>query len=79
MYCTPTETRVARKHHLCTNCGEVIAIGVKYNRWMSVDDGKAQPNKMHPECLQSLQDEFGSGGGYWEYTPYSGERPSAAD
>lgn len=42
---------------------------------MSVDDGKSETNKMHPECLDALNDQYGSG--YWEYTLYSGERPNA--
>ena len=77
MYCTPPETRTARKKHICMNCGEEIDVGTKYQRWMSVDDGKSETNKMHPECLAAFNDEYGSG--YWEYTLYSGERPNAAD
>lgn len=75
MYCTPPVTLTARKPHRCTNCAGVIEIGAEYQRWMSVDDGSASTNKMHPECLVSLQEEFGSG--YWEYTLYGGERPDA--
>ena len=74
MYCTPPEMRKARKQHRCMHCSEAIEIGEKYQRWMSVDDGKAQTNVMHPECLDALNDEYGSG--YWEYTPYEGERPN---
>jgi len=74
MYCTPPETRTARKQHRCMNCSEIIEVGTKYQRWMSVDDGKSQANMMHPECLDALNEEFGSG--YWEYTPYEGERPN---
>ena len=74
MYCTPPETRTARKPHRCMNCGETIETGTEYQRWMSVDGGKAQQNKMHPECLDALNEEFGSG--YWEYSPYAGERPN---
>lgn len=73
MYCTPPETRTARKPHRCMNCAETIEAGTTYQRWMSVDDGHAQENKMHPECLDSLTDEHGSG--YFEYTLYGGERP----
>ena len=75
MYCTPPETRTARKQHRCMNCGEPIEIGTKYKRWMSVDDGKASSNVMHPECLDDLNKAYGSG--YFEYTLYSGERPNA--
>jgi hypothetical protein len=73
MYCTPAETRTARKPHRCTNCAEVIEAGTQYQRWMSVDDGKAKTNTMHPECLAALVDDCGSG--YFEYTLYGGERP----
>ena len=73
MYCTPPETRKARKQYRCMNCAEAIEIGTEYKRWMSVDDGKALTNVMHPECLDALNEKFGSG--YWEYTPYEGERP----
>ena len=75
MYCTPPETRKARKPRRCMNCGEAIDVGTEYLRWMSVDDGKAHTNVMHPECLEDLNEAYGSG--YWEYTLYSGERPNA--
>lgn len=74
MYCTPAETRKAKKQHQCTNCAEPIEIGTTYARWMSVDDGKGFSNKMHMECLHSLIDE--NGAGFWEYSPYGGERPN---
>lgn len=64
MYCTPPETRTARKPHHCTNCGEAIEVGQKYQRWMSIDDGKSHTNMMHQECLDALNEECGSG--YWE-------------
>lgn len=73
MYCTPSETRKARKQHKCTNCAEMIDTGDEYVRWMSVESGdKAYANKMHPECLKSLQDDLC---GEFEYSPFSGERP----
>lgn len=74
MYYTPVETRKARKPHRCTNCGEAIPAGSEYKRWMSVETGdRAYSNKMHPECLSSLQDD--AIGGEFEYMPFSGERP----
>jgi hypothetical protein len=73
MYCTPTELRKARKPHRCTNCGEAIEQGEDYVRWASYDDGQCFTNKMHPECLESLQDD--ADGGQFEYMPYSGDRP----
>lgn len=74
MYCTPGVYRKARIVHQCTNCGEQIVPGERYVRWMSVATGdKAFTSKMHPECLQSLQEdaEYGE----FEYMPFSGERP----
>ena len=74
MYCTPPETRKARKAHRCMNCGEAIEVGAEYARWTSFED-KAETNKMHPECLADLQDA--AGGDSFEYCLYSGERPNA--
>jgi hypothetical protein len=74
MYCTPAKTVAAKKKHRCTNCGESIEAGTTYARWMSVDDGTACTNKMHPECLQSLR--YDNDGIFWEYTLYGGERPN---
>lgn len=73
MHCTEAKTIVAVKRHICMNCGEPIESGDTYKRWVSFDDGSAGTNKMHPECLQALNDE--NGYGTWEYSPYSGERP----
>jgi len=51
----------------------MIDPGTKYQRWMSIYKGKGQSEKMHPECLKALNDEFGSG--YWECSLYAGDRP----
>lgn len=74
MHHTPAELLTARKVHRCTNCGEAIEPGQVYQRWGSFDNS-AYTNKMHPECLQSLIDD--ADGLEFEYTPYSGERPSS--
>ena len=74
MYCTPTETRKARKEHVCTYCGEAIEKGATYVLWTSFGDGGAYNNKMHPECLGVLQGE--SDGNGFEYVPYENERPA---
>ena len=74
MYCTPPKRQIAKKQHQCTNCGESIEPGTHYDRWMSVDGDKAFSNKMHIECLHSLIDE--NGAGFWEYSPFGGERPN---
>lgn len=71
---TPPQMLTARKDHRCTNCGQVIQIGDQYARWASFD-GRAFTNKMHQECLRSLQYE--AEGDEFEYIPYSGERPAA--
>lgn len=72
MYHTPTETRVARKDHRCTSCGEPILKGHEYKRWCSYDNA-AYTSKMHPECFAyHMEDaEYGE----FEYMPYSHERP----
>ena len=76
MYCTPIETRKARKEHVCTYCGEAIEIRETYRRWASYAEGKAFANEMHPECLTFLQDE--SDGLGFEYALYDGARPEAS-
>ena len=76
MYCTDTKTVKARKSHRCTSCGEVIAPGTLYTRWLSVDDS-AMTNKMHTECYTAHEDDArANGGGQWEYTPHSYPRGS---
>lgn len=73
MFCTITEDVLAKKEHVCTNCGQKILKGESYKKWKSVDDSWFT-SKMHPECFVSLLDEneyYGS----FEYMPYSGERP----
>ena len=77
MYCTPARRQTAKKQHQCTNCGEAIEPGTPYDRWMSVDVDKAFSNKLHIECLHSLIDE--NGAGFWEYSPFGGERPNVQD
>ena len=73
MFNTPQETLKARKPHKCTNCAEAIEPGEAYVRWTTMD-GACFVSKMHPECLDALQEDAGEW--EWEYTPYSGERPA---
>lgn len=73
MFCTPSIIRKARKEHKCSNCAEPILIGESYARWASFDD-ICTTSKMHQECLAMLDED--SDGGYFEYSPYSGERPA---
>lgn len=73
MFNTPQETLKARQRHQCTNCAEFIEPGEAYVRWTTMDEA-CFVNKMHPECLESLQED--ADGFEWEYMPYSGERPA---
>lgn len=71
---TPARDVAARIDHRCTNCGEAIPAGASYKRWISFD-GSVFTNKMHPECLRSLQADCDYGS--FEYSLYGGERPAA--
>ncbi len=73
MYVSPAVALRARKEHRCTWCGESIAPGSEYLRWMSVDDSM-YTNKMHRECFDACHEECG----YWgedEYRPFDNQRP----
>ncbi len=77
MYCTPVETPKAKKIHICQSCGERIEAGNVYYRWRCYDSGDAGSIKMHPECYNMhAQDSKREGGGSWEFTPFSHERPT---
>jgi predicted RNA-binding Zn-ribbon protein involved in translation (DUF1610 family) len=76
MYCTDPETLIARKPHRCMSCGELVNPGEHYLRWRCYDSGEVGTVKMHPEChAMHCEDARGMGGGPWEFTPYSHERP----
>ena len=76
MHCTDPETLTARKTHHCMSCGELVNPGEKYTRWRCYDSGDVGTVKMHPECHAMHSDEArGMGGGPWEFTPFSYERP----
>lgn len=70
MFYSDTKTVVAKKTHVCTNCGQRIEVGESYKKWTSVDDCWFT-SKLHVECYESLAED-----GPFEYTPYNGERPS---
>jgi hypothetical protein len=77
MFCTPTETKTAKKNHRCTYCGDPIYAGDTYKAWTSFD-GYAFNSKMHPECLNDLRetnDPYDDG----EYNPYDNDRPQNSD
>lgn len=52
MYVAHSTLQKARKAHTCTWCGEGIAIGEIYKRWMSFGD-RAFTNNMHIECADA--------------------------
>ena len=77
MHCTDPETLTARKTHNCQSCGDLVNAGETYLRWRCYDGGDAGTVKMHPECYAMHQaDADGMGGGPWEFSPFSHERPS---
>ena len=66
----------ARKAHRCTSCGELVGPGEQYLRWRCYDSGDVGTVKMHPECRAlHVDDARGMGGGPWEFTLFSHERP----
>ena len=80
MHCTETETRKARKTHLCMSCGERVNVGDEYKRWRCYDSGDVGTVKMHPECYAAhCKSADGYGGGPWEFTPFSHPRGEAVD
>ena len=79
-FCTPKETRVARKQHRCMSCGQFIEVGVPYVRWCGFQDGSASTHIMHTECFDSHEEACRHyGDGSWEYTLYGHERPEVCD
>jgi len=77
MHCTDPETLTARKTHHCMSCGELVKPGEKYTRWRCYDSGDVGTVKMHPEChAMHSAEAAGMGGGPWEFTPFSHERPA---
>jgi len=71
------EDRKARKTHRCTFCYQVIDIGDQYFHERCLFDGEPQSNRWHPECWDAFRDVVAAEGGYAEYTPGEGERPTA--
>lgn len=76
-YCTEAEEHTARKKHVCSSCGELVQPGERYRRWRCYDCGDVGTVKMHPECHDMHTEEARElGGGAWEFTPHSHERPT---
>lgn len=71
---TEAQTVIAKTTHRCTFCGGQINVKEAYIKWSSSGEGGWFTNKMHPECHQVLLDD--ADGFDFEYTPYSGERPT---
>jgi hypothetical protein len=55
---------VARKRHSCDECGEAIEPGVKYERYVGIDDGKLFTHKTCGGCL-SIRDAMFCSGWCW--------------
>jgi hypothetical protein len=73
---TKLETHKALKPHRCSWCYERIETGEMYTRYRCFDSGDACTVKMHPECLNAMQDEATNLGGHTEWFPGENERPS---
>lgn len=78
MFNSPPQQIVARKEHVCTWCCEKILPGETYARWASMDIDGATTNKMHLECLASVDAQQS---GMWEYCVGDGQgcRPAPGE
>ena len=74
MHMTEVETHKARKAHRCEWCWQRIDEGTEYKRYRYYDGGEAATIKMHPECMDAMQEEAAHWGGDFEWTPGQ-ERP----
>ena len=74
MHMTEVETHKARKAHRCEWCWQRIDEGAEYKRYRYYDGGDAATIKMHPECMEAMQEEAAYWGGDFEWTPGQ-ERP----
>lgn len=48
--------QTARKEYACIWCGEGIAKGATYFRWVGTNDGDLQSNAFHLECEAAAQE-----------------------
>ena len=69
MHMTEVETHKARKTHRCEWCWQRIDEGTEYKRYRYYDGGEAATIKMHPECMDAMQEEAAYWGGVFEWTP----------
>lgn len=77
MHVTPAETHKARKRHRCDWCWQFIEPNSAYSRYRFYNGGDVGTVKMHPECLDAMQEEATEEGGFIEWTPGQ-ERPDRA-
>lgn len=70
------ESRKARKPHRCIWCGQTIEVGQRYTHRRGVFEGDLQTDDWHPECEKAAEEEMRAEGGYWEFSPYEGQRPA---
>jgi len=75
---TEVKTHMARKAHRCEWCWQRIDDGTEYKRYRYFDGGEAATIKMHPECMDAMQEEAAYWGGDFEWTPGQ-ERPLPAN
>lgn len=76
---TDPTTQTARKPHRCEWCWQPIQTGETYTRYRYFDGGDAGTVKLHPECFDAMQAEARECGGWLEWTPGEGERPTAVE
>jgi hypothetical protein len=65
---SPPLTRMARKRHICSWCGEVIEKLSVYQRRFCCGDGAGSTIKQHPECA-AAERRFYSHTGESEWEP----------
>ena len=56
MHFTEVETHKAAKEHQCSWCGDAIVIGERYKRYRFFDRGDANTVRLHPECLDAVDE-----------------------
>ena len=64
-YVCNVTTPKARKPHKCTECGQIIEPGIKYEYVTGIWDGDSHTYKTCPDCL-SLRRQFFPRGYYYE-------------
>lgn len=70
-FCSPDRSRIARKQHTCTLCGEPIEKGARYFNRVGKNEGDFWETKMHPECEEKVSD--------WNSDDWEGFEPGQQD